>query len=57
MWGVSAADRAGTGTGLTGSIGWRWVFWVNLPMIAIVAWAAVWRFAGTRPRRRMPDIR
>jgi MFS family permease len=40
MWGVSALVGPALGAALTGSIGWRWVFWVNLPLIAIVAWAA-----------------
>jgi len=40
MWGVSALIGPALGAALTGSIGWRWVFWVNLPMIAVVAWAA-----------------
>jgi MFS family permease len=40
MWGVSALIGPALGAILTGTIGWRWVFWVNLPMIAGVAWAA-----------------
>jgi MFS family permease len=40
MWGVSALIGPAMGAALTGSVGWRWVFWVNLPMIAVVAWAA-----------------
>ena len=40
MWGVSALIGPALGAALTGSVGWRWVFWVNLPMIAIVAVAA-----------------
>ena len=40
MWGVSALIGPALGAALTGSVGWRWVFWVNLPLIAIVAWAA-----------------
>ncbi|MDX6495335.1 MAG: hypothetical protein QOE17_1321 [Gaiellales bacterium] len=39
MWGVSALIGPAMGAALTGSVGWRWVFWVNLPMIAVVAWA------------------
>ena len=38
---------------LTATVGWRWVFWINLPMIATVAWAgARWRCAAGRARRR-----
>src|SRR5439155_6889780 len=40
MWGVSAAIGPALGGALTGTAGWRWVFWINLPMIAGVAWAA-----------------
>ena len=40
MWGVSALIGPALGAALTGSVGWRWVFWVNLPLIVIVAWAA-----------------
>lgn len=40
MWGVSALVGPLLGSILTSTVGWRWVFWVNLPMIAIVAWAA-----------------
>jgi MFS family permease len=39
MWGVSALIGPALGAILTGTVGWRWVFWINLPMIAIVAWA------------------
>jgi MFS family permease len=49
MWGVSALIGPAMGAALTGSVGWRWVFWVNLPMIAIVAWA------GRMALRSHPD--
>ncbi|MGN6380381.1 MAG: MFS transporter [Gaiellales bacterium] len=39
MWGVSALIGPALGAILTGTVGWRWVFWINLPMIAGVAWA------------------
>jgi MFS family permease len=39
MWGVSALIGPALGAVLTGTVGWRWVFWINLPMIAAVAWA------------------
>jgi MFS family permease len=44
MWGVSALIGPALGALLTGTVGWRWVFWVNLPLIAVVAvaaWAAL----------------
>jgi MFS family permease len=39
MWGVSALIGPALGAVLTGTVGWRWVFWINLPLIAGVAWA------------------
>jgi len=57
MWGVAALIGPALGTVLTGTLGWRWVFWVNLPMIAIVAWAAVLAMRGhpaTPPREQRP---
>jgi MFS family permease len=40
MWGVSALIGPALGAALTATVGWRWVFWINLPLIAVVAWAA-----------------
>ena len=37
------------GAVLTATVGWRWVFWINLPMIFAVAWAAALALRG-RPR-------
>lgn len=53
MWGVSALIGPALGAALTGSVGWRWVFWVNLPLIAVVAWAA--RLALRRHPQREPQ--
>jgi MFS family permease len=49
MWGVSALVGPLLGAVLTATAGWRWVFWINLPMIAIVAWAGAMALRG-RPR-------
>jgi len=49
MWGVSALVGPLMGAILTATAGWRWVFWINLPMIAIVAWAGALALRG-RPR-------
>ena len=40
MWGVAAVIGPALGALLTGTLGWRWVFWINLPMIALIAWSA-----------------
>ena len=54
MWGVSALIGPALGAILTGTVGWRWVFWINLPMIAIVAWAGrlALRRRAARPAAR-----
>ena len=44
--------RAGSGRRADGTLGWRWVFWINLPMIVVVAWAARLALRRTRSRRR-----
>jgi len=51
MWGVSAIVGPALGAVLTATVGWRFVFWVNLPMIAIVAWAGA---IALRGRQRPP---
>jgi MFS family permease len=48
MWGVSALVGPLLGAVLTATIGWRWVFWINLPMIAAVAWAGAMSLRGRR---------
>jgi MFS family permease len=40
MWGVSALIGPLLGAILTSTVGWRWVFWINLPLIAIVGYFA-----------------
>jgi MFS family permease len=55
MWGVSALIGPALGAALTSTVGWRWVFWVNLPLIAIVAWAGATALRGRpRPARTGP---
>jgi predicted MFS family arabinose efflux permease len=46
MWGVSALIGPALGAALTATVGWRWVFWINLPLIAIVAWSATRALRG-----------
>jgi hypothetical protein len=46
MWGVSALVGPLLGAVLTATVGWRWVFWINLPMIATVAWAGAMSLRG-----------
>jgi MFS family permease len=52
MWGVSALIGPALGAALTATVGWRWVFWINLPLIAIVAWSATRALRGIHPRER-----
>jgi MFS family permease len=54
MWGVSALIGPALGAALTATVGWRWVFWINLPLIAIVAWSATRALRGVHPRERRP---
>jgi MFS family permease len=54
MWGVSALVGPLLGAVLTATVGWRWVFWINLPMIAAVAWAGAMSLRG-RPRPQPAD--
>ncbi len=56
MWGVSALIGPALGALLTGSVGWRWVFWINLPLIAVVAVAARLAFAQ-HPARAPQETR
>lgn len=52
---IAAASEAGAllgplwGGAITEWFGWRWVFWVNLPM-ALPALAGAWRYAGVERR-------
>ena len=52
---IAAASEAGVligplwGGAITEWFGWRWVFWVNLPM-ALPFLAAAWRYAGVERR-------
>ncbi|MDX6591009.1 MAG: hypothetical protein QOJ13_205 [Gaiellales bacterium] len=55
MWGVSAMIGPALGAALTGSVGWRWVFWINLPLIAAVAWAARMALRSHVQRRPVVD--
>src|SRR5690242_15073627 len=50
MWGVAAIIGPALGAALTGTLGWRWVFWINLPMIAAIAWSA-WLAMREHPAR------
>lgn len=57
---IAAASEAGALLGplwggvITEWLGWRWVFWINLPMSAPIL-LAVWTLAGRVPRRGRID--
>ena len=53
MWGVSALVGPLLGAVLTSTVGWRWVFWINLPLIAVVAWAAKLALGRQAPFERV----
>ena len=55
MWGVAAIIGPALGAALTGTLGWRWVFWINLPMIAVIAWSARLAMSGHPGARRQPE--
>ena len=49
VWGISALLGPPAGALLTGTLGWRYVFWVNLPLLALMFALA---HAGLRDRAR-----
>jgi len=49
IWGISAIVGPLLGAFFVNSLGWPFVFWVNLP-IGLVAMAMVWRFLHEPPR-------
>ncbi|WP_261576201.1 MFS transporter [Frankia gtarii] len=53
VFGASAAAGPMAGGLLVGGLGWRWVFWVNLPIVA----AAYGLSARVMPETRSPDPR
>jgi EmrB/QacA subfamily drug resistance transporter len=62
LWGASAAVAAATGPVvggvLTDDLGWRWVFYVNVPLVAIVVWFAFRLLGEARDRDNgaVPDV-
>ena len=57
MWGVAAIIGPALGAALTGTLGWRWVFWINLPMIAAIAWSARLAMSAHPERPAEPEHR
>ncbi|MFC6704808.1 MFS transporter [Flexivirga alba] len=63
LWSAAAAVAAGLGPPIGGALveagGWRWAFWVNVPL-GVVAWLLGRRHlvdSRAPGRRRLPDIR
>lgn len=56
IWGALASGGAIAGQVLGGliadTLGWRWIFFINLPVGVITAGAALWVFAADRSERR-----
>jgi NTE family protein len=63
LWAAVAAVAAGLGPPLGGILveagGWRWAFWVNLPLGVLAWWLGRSLLVNSRApgRRRMPDVR
>jgi MFS family permease len=57
MWGVSAVIGPALGAALTGTVGWRAVFWINLPLIAIIAWCGLLAMRHHPPRAQDGELR
>ncbi len=49
VWGISALIGPPIGALLTGTIGWRFVFWVNLPALALMLALGYLGLRGRRP--------
>jgi len=52
MWGVAAVLGPNIGGVLTEHLGWRSVFWLNVPIGMIVAWLAWRNLPSAAPRKR-----
>src|SRR5215813_11241045 len=59
-WGAVAGLASAVGVFLGGVIteaaGWRWVFWVNLPVAAVLLFATFRVVSGERPARRTKEF-
>jgi MFS family permease len=49
VWGISALIGPPVGALLTGTLGWRFVFWVNLPALALMLTLGYLGLRGRRP--------
>ncbi len=63
LWSAAAAVASGLGPPIGGALveagGWRWAFWINVPLGAIAWWLGRRQLVNSRApgRRRMPDLR
>ncbi|MGW6912405.1 MFS transporter [Kitasatospora sp. NPDC054939] len=57
VFGLSMAAGPLTGGALIGAFGWRWVFWINVPVVLVaLALAAVYVPESRAPRARRLDL-
>ncbi|WP_052226261.1 MDR family MFS transporter/patatin-like phospholipase family protein [Microbacterium mangrovi] len=63
LWAAAAAVAAGLGPPIGGALveagGWRWAFWINLPLGVLAWWLGRSLLVNSRApgRKRMPDLR
>ncbi|MDL9981037.1 MFS transporter [Microbacterium sp. ASV49] len=62
LWAAAAAVASGLGPPIGGALveagGWRWAFWINIPLGIVAWWLGRHQLVNSRApgRRRMPDL-
>lgn len=56
MWGLSAVLAPLVGSLFVETVGWRWIFWINIPL-CLIAWALLFAYKeGYVPKRASVDV-